>query len=153
MKREAFFCSLTCTTNVALTLLYALISVTNDWENTGIFFNNPTRYNTIVYYRVSQVLSSQRIKKYKTFLTSQLIEMKLNPNKTSSRRKMRKAHLSASSSERRERMVCGLSKDQFTKYHVCNHQLLFRILISKYRLCLGPITSRYKRGWGKSSPW
>jgi large subunit ribosomal protein L26e len=37
--------------------------------------------------------------------------MKFNSDKTSSRRKMRKAHFGASSVDRRKRMSCGLSKD------------------------------------------
>jgi hypothetical protein len=44
--------------------------------------------------------------------------VKLNPNKTSSRRKMRKAHFGATSVERRKRMSAALNKDLFLKYHV-----------------------------------
>ena len=44
--------------------------------------------------------------------------VKLNPNKTSSRRKMRKAHFAASSVERRVRMSSALSKELSAKYHV-----------------------------------
>mmetsp|Transcript_87786 Transcript_87786/g.246649 ORF Transcript_87786/g.246649 Transcript_87786/m.246649 type:complete len:146 (-) Transcript_87786:24-461(-) len=44
--------------------------------------------------------------------------VKLNVNKTSSRRKMRKAHFSATSVERRTRMSAPLSKDLFLKHHV-----------------------------------
>ena len=102
------------------------------WENTGIFCsNNPTVKFMVAVYRLatSTSSSSNESKSRRLSPQAELIEMKLNPNKTSSRRKMRKAHLSASSSERRERMVCGLSKDQFTKYHVCSRQLLSPIII------------------------
>lgn len=44
--------------------------------------------------------------------------VKLNPNKTSSRRKMRKAHFGATSVERRVRMSAPLKKDLFLKYKV-----------------------------------
>eukprot|EP01038_Epipyxis_sp_PR26KG_P013281 gene13281-17794_t len=44
--------------------------------------------------------------------------MKLNPNKTSSRRKQRKAHFGATSFERRQRMSAALNKDLFQRYHV-----------------------------------
>eukprot|EP01041_Mallomonas_annulata_P001429 gene1429-2747_t len=44
--------------------------------------------------------------------------VKQNANKTSSRRKMRKAHFGATSVDRRSRMVSPLSKDLFQKYHV-----------------------------------
>mmetsp|Transcript_49365 Transcript_49365/g.97662 ORF Transcript_49365/g.97662 Transcript_49365/m.97662 type:complete len:139 (+) Transcript_49365:105-521(+) len=43
---------------------------------------------------------------------------KLNVNKTSSRRKMRKAHFGATSVERRARMACPLSKELFLRHHV-----------------------------------
>ncbi|KAJ1439392.1 60S ribosomal protein L26 [Ochromonadaceae sp. CCMP2298] len=43
---------------------------------------------------------------------------KLNANKTSSRRKMRKAHFGASSVERRARMAAPLSKELFMRHHV-----------------------------------
>eukprot|EP00604_Paraphysomonas_vestita_P003344 CAMPEP_0174818006 /NCGR_PEP_ID=MMETSP1107-20130205/597_1 /TAXON_ID=36770 /ORGANISM="Paraphysomonas vestita, Strain GFlagA" /LENGTH=142 /DNA_ID=CAMNT_0016029285 /DNA_START=63 /DNA_END=491 /DNA_ORIENTATION=- len=44
--------------------------------------------------------------------------MKFNSDKTSSRRKNRKAHFSATSVERRVRMSAGLSKDLFQKFNV-----------------------------------
>lgn len=44
--------------------------------------------------------------------------MKLNPNKTSSRRKMRKAHFGATSVERRVRMSCALDANLKQKYKV-----------------------------------
>jgi large subunit ribosomal protein L26e len=44
--------------------------------------------------------------------------MKLNPNKTSSRRKMRKAHFGATSHERRIRMSSPLDKELQRKYRV-----------------------------------
>jgi Ribosomal proteins L26 eukaryotic, L24P archaeal len=44
--------------------------------------------------------------------------VKINPNKTSSRRKMRKAHFGATSVERRVRMSCPLSKDMQMRYKV-----------------------------------
>ena len=44
--------------------------------------------------------------------------MKFNNDKTSSRRKMRKAHFSATSVERRVRMSAPLSKELFQKYNV-----------------------------------
>lgn len=43
---------------------------------------------------------------------------KLNVHKTSSRRKMRKAHFGATSVERRTRMVAPLSKELFQRYNV-----------------------------------
>ena len=44
--------------------------------------------------------------------------MKLNPNKTASRRKMRKAHFGATSVERRVKMSCPLAKDLQQRYGV-----------------------------------
>ena len=44
--------------------------------------------------------------------------MKLNPNKTASRRKMRKAHFGATSHERRIRMSSPLDKELQRKYRV-----------------------------------
>jgi len=44
--------------------------------------------------------------------------VKLNADKTSSRRKMRKAHFGASSVERRVRMAAPLKKDLFLRYKV-----------------------------------
>jgi large subunit ribosomal protein L26e len=44
--------------------------------------------------------------------------MKQDINKTSSRRKMRKAHFGATSSERRVRMSCALSADQRSLFKV-----------------------------------
>ena len=44
--------------------------------------------------------------------------VKLNADKTSSRRKMRKAHFGATSFERRDRMAAPLKKDLFLKYKV-----------------------------------
>lgn len=44
--------------------------------------------------------------------------VKVNVNKTSSRRKMRKAHFGASSVERRVRMSAALNKELFQRFHV-----------------------------------
>lgn len=44
--------------------------------------------------------------------------VKLDANKTSSRRKMRKAHFGATSVERRKRMSSPLSKELFLRHHV-----------------------------------
>ena len=44
--------------------------------------------------------------------------VKLNANKTSSRRKMRKAHFGATSVERRARMSCALSEDLWQRHKV-----------------------------------
>jgi large subunit ribosomal protein L26e len=44
--------------------------------------------------------------------------MKLNKDKTSSARKMRKAHFGATSVDRARRMSCGLSKDLWQQYNV-----------------------------------
>jgi len=44
--------------------------------------------------------------------------VKLNPDKTSSRRKMRKAHFGATSVERRARMSCALSEDLWQRHKV-----------------------------------
>ena len=47
------------------------------------------------------------------------VAVKADQNKTSSRRKMRKAHFSATSVERRVRMSAPLSKELFAKHNVC----------------------------------
>jgi len=44
--------------------------------------------------------------------------VKVNVNKTSSRRKMRKAHFGATSVERRVRMSAALNKELFQRHHV-----------------------------------
>jgi hypothetical protein len=61
------------------------------------------------------------------FFLDQLV--KFNNDKASSRRKMRKAHFSATSVERRVRMSAGLSKDLFQKFNVCQ---LFLCLFSSH---------------------
>jgi hypothetical protein len=52
--------------------------------------------------------------------SSSFLSVKFNNDKSSSRRKMRKAHFSATSVERRVRMSAGLSKELFQKYNVLN---------------------------------
>ena len=63
------------------------------------------------------------------------ILVKFNNDKTSSRRKMRKAHFGATSVERRPRMSAPLSKDLFQKHNVrsyCLFLLLFFLRIYVY---------------------
>ena len=61
---------------------------------------------------------------------------KLNANKTSSRRKMRKAHFGATSVERRARMSAPLSKELFQRHHVSALCNFFRLLILRLRITL-----------------
>jgi hypothetical protein len=69
--------------------------------------------------------------------------VKFDTTKTSSRRKMRKAHFGATSVERRVRMSSSLSKDLFQKYHV-SYFHSHASFISKL-LVLGSIYACYQR--------
>lgn len=64
------------------------------------------------------------------------IIVKLNPDKTSSRRKMRKAHFAATSVDRAKRMSSALSKDLFQKYHVSSLAVHISNCIAHTQLCL-----------------
>ncbi len=75
--------------------------------------------------------------------------VKLNANKTSSRRKMRKAHFGASSVERRERMASPLSADLALKWKVNAIPIRsddeVRVTRGKFKGVEGKVTSVYRK--------
>jgi large subunit ribosomal protein L26e len=75
--------------------------------------------------------------------------MKLNANKTSSRRKMRKAHFGATSVERRLRMSAPLSKELFLRHHVRSMPLRkddeVKVTRGKFAGKEGKITQCYRK--------
>ncbi|KYQ92072.1 S60 ribosomal protein L26 [Tieghemostelium lacteum] len=75
--------------------------------------------------------------------------MKLNPNVSSSRRKSRKAHFSASSGERRIRMSAPLSKDLRTKYNVRSVPIRkddeVRVVVGEHKQAEGKVIACYRK--------
>mmetsp|Transcript_7236 Transcript_7236/g.14340 ORF Transcript_7236/g.14340 Transcript_7236/m.14340 type:complete len:139 (-) Transcript_7236:106-522(-) len=74
---------------------------------------------------------------------------KLDANKTSSRRKMRKAHFGATSVERRVRMSGALSKELFMRHHVRSLPLRkddeVRVLRGKFKGKEGKVVQCYRK--------
>ena len=77
--------------------------------------------------------------------------MKYDPNVTSSRRKQRKAHFSAPSSERRIRMSAGLSRELRTKYNVKSVPVRkddeVQVVRGSYKGRDGKIVQVYRKKW------
>ena len=77
--------------------------------------------------------------------------MKYNPNVSSSRRKQRKAHFSAPSSERRIRMSAGLSRELRTKYNVKSVPVRkddeVQVVRGSYKGRDGKIVQVYRKKW------
>ena len=75
--------------------------------------------------------------------------MKLNPNKTASRRKMRKAHFSATSHERRIRMSSPLDKELQRKYRVKSIPVRkddeVKVMRGKHKDVAGKVTAVYRK--------
>jgi len=77
--------------------------------------------------------------------------MKFNPDISSSRRKNRKAHFSASSSERRKIMSSSLSSQLRTKYHVRSIPVRkddeVQVVRGTYKGREGKVTQVYRKKW------
>ena len=77
--------------------------------------------------------------------------MKYNTNVSSSRRKQRKAHFTASSSERRIRMAAGLSKELRAKYNVravpVRKDDEVQVVRGSYKGRDGKIVQVYRKKW------
>ena len=75
--------------------------------------------------------------------------VKLNPDKTSSRRKMRKAHFGASSVERRERMASPLDANLAKKYMVnampVRSEDEVKVTRGKFKGVQGKVTGVYRK--------
>ena len=75
--------------------------------------------------------------------------MKLNANKTSSRRKMRKAHFGATSHERRIRMSSPLDKELQRKYRVKSIPVRkddeVKVMRGKHKDVAGKVTAVYRK--------
>lgn len=75
--------------------------------------------------------------------------VKLNNDKTSSRRKMRKAHFGATSVERRERMASGLAADLKAKWKVnampIRSEDEVKVVRGKFKGVEGKVTGVYRK--------
>ena len=88
-------------------IIFEWLAVKQDLLLAILFFHSPTTSKSVF------ILNS--IRKY---ANDNIFIVKFDPTKTSSRRKMRKAHFGATSVERHVRMSSALSKDLFMKYKV-----------------------------------